>query len=370
MSSPNALGVAHPATVASRPGHVSLAGVSKAYAGRTVLDDLSLDLVQGEMVALLGPSGCGKTTTLRILAGLERPDAGRVTIAGSDETTAPARSRNIGVVFQHYSLFPHLSARENVAYGLRIRRVDRGGRTQRADELLELVGLAEHGGKFPHQLSGGQQQRVALARALAIQPQLLLLDEPLSALDATVRARLREEIRRIQRQEGITTLMVTHDQEEALTMADRVGVMLDGRIEQLATPETLYNEPETPFVSQFVGVVNRIEGTVAGGRITVFGAGLRVANREPVASARAVALIRPEDISVQSARVGGAAGVVVEHILRGPLSSLLVRHGADHLRVDLATPMAGSYPVGTPVSLGVTRTRTIVETPVETPAES
>jgi putative spermidine/putrescine transport system ATP-binding protein len=361
MSSLDALGAARSAGTEARPGHVSLAAVRKAYAGRTVLDDLNLDLVQGEMVALLGPSGCGKTTTLRILAGLERPDAGRVTIAGSDVTAAPARSRNIGVVFQNYSLFPHLSARENVAYGLRIRRMDRRGRAQRAEELLELVGLAEHGAKFPHQLSGGQQQRVALARALAIQPQLLLLDEPLSALDASVRGRLRDEIRRIQRQEGITTLMVTHDQEEALTMADRVGVMLDGRIEQLATSETLYNEPETPFVAQFVGVVNRIQGPVENGRITVLGAGLQIANREPVTSARATALIRPEDISVKPAGAGDTAGVVVEHILRGPLSSLVVRQGAHDLRVDLATPTASSYPVGTPVALGVTRTRTIVE---------
>lgn len=342
-------------------GHVSLSGVSKAFGGRTVLNGLNLDLVQGEMIALLGPSGCGKTTTLRVLAGLEQPDDGRVRIAGKDVTREPARSRNIGVVFQHYSLFPHLTASENVAYGLRIRRLARSKRTQRAVELLELVDLAEHADKFPHQLSGGQQQRVALARALAIQPQLLLLDEPLSALDASVRARLRDEIRRIQRNEGITTLLVTHDQEEALTMADRVGVMLNGRIEQLAAPEVLYNEPETPFVSQFVGVVNRIEGPVADGQITVLGSALTIANREPIAAGTAAALIRPEDLRLGAEGTGDASGVVVEHILRGPMSSIMVRLGGHELRVDVATPEARNYPVGAVVSLSLTRNRTIVE---------
>jgi putative spermidine/putrescine transport system ATP-binding protein len=343
------------------PGHISLAAVSKSFGGKTVLENLNLDLVHGEMVALLGPSGCGKTTTLRILAGLEQPDAGHVLIAGRDVTAAPARSRNIGVVFQNYSLFPHMTAGENVAYGLRIRRTARSKRTQRAEELLDMVGLAEHVTKFPHQLSGGQQQRVALARALAIQPQLLLLDEPLSALDASVRSRLRAEIRRIQRHEGITTLLVTHDQEEALTMADRVGVMLNGRIEQLADPETLYSEPETAFVSQFVGVVNRVEGTVANGSVKVFGSTLSIANREAVTSGKAVALIRPEDITVKHSEADRAGGVVVEHVLRGAMSSLIVRRGADSVRVDLVTPEARHFPVGTAVSLGLTRNRTIVE---------
>ena len=343
------------------PGHISLGAVSKSFGGKTVLENLNLDLVHGEMVALLGPSGCGKTTTLRILAGLEQPDAGHVLIAGRDVTAAPARSRNIGVVFQNYSLFPHMTAGENVAYGLRIRRTARSKRAQRAEELLDLVGLAEHGTKFPHQLSGGQQQRVALARALAIQPQLLLLDEPLSALDASVRVRLREEIRRIQRHEGITTLMVTHDQEEALTMADRVGVMLNGRIEQLATPETLYSEPESPFVSQFVGVVNRIEGPASNGRITVLGTTISISNKEPITSEKATALIRPEDITVKPANRGEVAGIVVEYILRGPMSSLIIRLGMNDLRVDLATPKARTFPVGTAVSLGLSRNRTIVE---------
>jgi putative spermidine/putrescine transport system ATP-binding protein len=264
-------------------------------------------------------------------------------------------------VFQNYALFPHMSVANNVAYGLKTRGVEKKEIARRVDEALELVKLTGFADRKPRQLSGGQQQRVALARALAIQPQLLLLDEPLSALDASVRSRLRAEIRRIQRHEGITTLLVTHDQEEALTMADRVGVMLNGRIEQLADPETLYSEPETAFVSQFVGVVNRVEGTVANGSVKVFGSTLSIANREAVTSGKAVALIRPEDITVKHSEADRAGGVVVEHVLRGAMSSLIVRRGADSVRVDLVTPEARHFPVGTAVSLGLTRNRTIVE---------
>ncbi len=247
---------------------VSLSGITKAFGGRTVLDNLDLDLAGGELLALLGPSGCGKTTILRVLAGLETPDAGTVRIAGKDMTRTPVRERGIGIVFQAYSLFPHMSAVENVAYGLKIAGTSLSKRTARAKELLETVGLGEHAAKFPAQLSGGQQQRVALARALAIEPRVLLLDEPLSALDAQVRVHLREEIRRIQTQSGTTTLLVTHDQEEALTVADRVGVMLNGRIEQLGSPQEIYQRPRTPFISEFVGAVNRIPALREGNEVT------------------------------------------------------------------------------------------------------
>ncbi len=211
-------------------------------------------MAPGELVALLGPSGCGKTTALRLVAGLEQADSGRVVVGGADVTGQPTNKRDVGMVFQAYSLFPHLTAWQNVAFGLQMRKVDARQRRQRAGEMLELVGLSGFADRFAHQLSGGQQQRVALARALAIQPKVLLLDEPLSALDAKVRARLRDEIRRVQLEVGITTLFVTHDQEEALAIADRVGVMHSGRIEQLGPPTTIYSRPATPFVAEFVGL--------------------------------------------------------------------------------------------------------------------
>ena len=215
---------------------VEFVDVRRTFGATHALDGLSLELAGGEMLALLGPSGCGKTTALRILAGFDEPTSGAVLVGGSDVSHLPANRRDMGMVFQSYSLFPTMSARDNVAFGLRIRRQSTADRVARANELLELVGLSEHAAKFPHQLSGGQQQRVALARALAVAPRVLLLDEPLSALDAKVREQLRDEIRRIQLELGVTTVFVTHDQEEALSMADRVGVMRAGRLEQVATP--------------------------------------------------------------------------------------------------------------------------------------
>ena len=222
---------------------VRLEGLSRHYGPVVALDHLDLTLQPGELVALLGPSGCGKTTTLRLLAGLEDADTGRVIVGGKDITGVSAAKRDMGMVFQAYSLFPHMTVRQNVAFGLRLRKVSSAQRDKRAIEMLDLVGLSTQADRYPHQLSGGQQQRVALARALAIEPQVLLLDEPLSALDAKVRAQLRDEIRRIQLEVGITTLFVTHDQEEALAIADRVGVMKDGRLEQLAPPTEVYSRP-------------------------------------------------------------------------------------------------------------------------------
>jgi putative spermidine/putrescine transport system ATP-binding protein len=217
-------------------------------------------VASGEFVAFLGPSGCGKTTALRMVAGFERPDRGRVVVGGKDLTNVPANRRDMGMVFQAYSLFPNRTAQENVAFGLRVRRKPRPERLKRAAELLDLVGLSSAANRYPHQLSGGQQQRVALARALAIEPKILLLDEPLSALDAKVRVQLREEIRRLQTRLGITALFVTHDQEEALSMSDRMAVMNAGRIEQIGTPEEVYLQPRTRFVASFLGSVNWIDG--------------------------------------------------------------------------------------------------------------
>ena len=259
------------------------------------LDGLSIEIAPGELIALLGPSGCGKTTALRALGGLDEVDAGRILVDGKDMTRVPANKRNMGIVFQAYSLFPNMTARDNVAYGLRLRGVDGPARRKKADEMLELVGLGQQASRYPHQMSGGQQQRVALARALAIEPSVLLLDEPLSALDARVRRQLREEIRRIQIMIGITTLFVTHDQEEALAMGDRVGVMSAGRLEQIAAPAELYDRPRTRFVAEFVGLTNRIPGKADADGVAV--AGVRVpllpgsADRGPVQ-----ALVRPENV--------------------------------------------------------------------------
>ena len=237
---------------------VHFEGLHRYYGPVHALDGLELEIAPGELVALLGPSGCGKTTALRALAGLDRPDAGRIEVDGRDITDVPASKRDMGMVFQAYSLFPNMTARDNVAYGLRLRGMDGKTRGRKADEMLDLVGLGKQGNRYPYQLSGGQQQRVALARALAIEPQVLLLDEPLSALDAKVRRVLRDEIRRIQIAVGTTTLFVTHDQEEALALGDRVGVMSSGRLEQIAAPTELYDRPRTPFVAEFVGLTNRM----------------------------------------------------------------------------------------------------------------
>ena len=249
----------------SGPGQgvaVTLFDLRRSYGPIRALDGLTLDIAPGEFVALLGPSGCGKTTALRVLAGLEDADSGRVEVGGKDITAVPTSSRDMGMVFQAYSLFPHMTARQNVEFGLQLRRMPTARRRARATEMLDLVELSDHADRYAHQLSGGQQQRVALARALAIEPQVLLLDEPLSALDAKVRVQLRDEIRRIQLEVGTTTLFVTHDQEEALAVADRVGVMRAGNLEQLASPHDLYARPATPFVADFVGLTNRLRATV------------------------------------------------------------------------------------------------------------
>ena len=232
-------------TAGTRTGGTSvvLQDLNRSFGATKALDGLSIDMAPGELVALLGPSGCGKTTALRIVAGFETADTGSVLIDGRDVSGMPAAKRDMGMVFQSYSLFPNMSALDNVGFGLRMRKVGAAERRKRAGELLELVGLAPQARQYPHQLSGGQQQRVALARALAIEPRVLLLDEPLSALDAKVRLQLREQIRALQQRLGTTTLFVTHDQEEALSMADRVGVMRQGRLEQIAAPDELYDRP-------------------------------------------------------------------------------------------------------------------------------
>jgi iron(III) transport system ATP-binding protein len=244
---------------AADPPFVEIRRVTKSFGRQTVLDAVDLEIRTGELVAILGPSGCGKSTLLRILAGLERDHTGRVLIGGRDVTAVPPTGRGCGIVFQSYALFPNLTVASNIGFGID-RRIDRSARSRRVVELLDLIGLPDIAGKFPAQLSGGQQQRVALARALAVNPSLLLLDEPLSALDATVRVRLRGEIRQIQQRLGLTTILVTHDQDEALTMADRIVVMDHGRILQVGTPEQIYGSPRHRSVGQFVGGMNLLPG--------------------------------------------------------------------------------------------------------------
>lgn len=356
----------------STTGTVTMTGVTKKYGDRTVLDGLDLQMTPGMLLALLGPSGCGKTTTLRILAGLESLDAGRVEVDGDDITGVPVRKRNMGIVFQAYSLFPHMSAQENVEYGMAVRKVNKPKREQRAAELLEMVGLIEHRGKYPSQMSGGQQQRVALARALAVEPRVLLLDEPLSALDAKVRVTLREEIRRIQLSAGITTLFVTHDQEEALTIADQVGVMKDGRLAQLDAPEKLYKYPNSVFISEFVGVVNRIPCTVEAGRTVVLGTPMAVTNADAPTGGAGDALVRPEDIVATPIAEGSAR--VVSQVVRGATTSVLVDQ-VNHdgpIRIDVSSPQAAHFPVGSAVELRVGRGDVVVSatsTSVETITE-
>ena len=334
---------------------VRLEDLHRHYGSVHALDGLDLHLSPGELVALLGPSGCGKTTALRLLAGLEEADAGRIVVGGEDVTGRPANKRDMGMVFQAYSLFPHMTARQNVAFGLRLRGASAAERDRTAGEMLELVGLSAQADRYAHQMSGGQQQRVALARALAIRPTVLLLDEPLSALDAKVRAQLRDEIRRVQLEVGTTTLFVTHDQEEALAIADRVGVMDAGRLEQLAPPIDVYHRPASPFVAEFVGLTNRLPAVVADGTAEVLGVRLPLVDAAAPAGP-ALALVRPEAVVVAGAAQPGEAGPLVGQVIAtaflGATSRLTVDLGAGGtVLCQLPTADAAAHPAGSRVRL-------------------
>jgi iron(III) transport system ATP-binding protein len=286
---------------------LAIEGVHKRFEKFTALRHIDLAVRQGEMLCLLGPSGCGKTTLLRIIAGLETQTGGCIVQNGRDISWLPPARRDYGIVFQSYALFPNLTIAQNIAYGLVNRRTPKARIVSRVEQLLALVGLPCSGGKYPSQLSGGQQQRIALARALATSPRLLLLDEPLSALDALERIRLRGEIRRLQQQLGVTTIMVTHDQEEALSMADRVVVMNHGVIEQVGTPHEIYERPATPFVADFVGKVNVLPAVALGaGRFRAGALELQCGDADGFAAGEAVRLyLRPEDRTAGGALVGG-----------------------------------------------------------------
>jgi putative spermidine/putrescine transport system ATP-binding protein len=332
---------------------VSLRNLTRAFGATRALDEMSLDIAPGELVALLGPSGCGKTTALRIVAGFEFADSGEVLIDGRDVSGVPASKRDMGMVFQSYSLFPNMNALDNVAFGLRMRKVGPADRRKRAAELLDMVGLAPQAGQYPHQLSGGQQQRVALARALAVEPRVLLLDEPLSALDAKVRLQLREQIRTLQQRLGTTTLFVTHDQEEALSMADRVGVMRAGQLEQVADPAELYSRPATAFVAEFVGTMNRLPAELGGGASTVTVLGTTVPAQPGGPDSGPVdALIRPENLTIKA--IVGGNGIVTNRTFLGAVTRVAVRLSGDtEVSVDISSTVALEMAPGTAVEVGL-----------------
>jgi putative spermidine/putrescine transport system ATP-binding protein len=336
---------------------VELNGVTRTFGEFTALEALDLRVDSGELVSLLGPSGCGKTTALKLIAGFDHPSKGRIVIGDRDVTGLSARKRGVGMVFQAYSLFPTMTAQKNVEFGLRVRGLRAELRRKRAVDLLELVGLTQAAARYPHQLSGGMQQRVALARALAIEPRILLLDEPLSALDAKVRVQLRDEIRRLQKELGITTIYVTHDQEEALSVSDRVAVMNRGRIEQIGGPASIYGLPETPFVAEFIGTMNRIESVVTNdsGEFTAGETHLLLAaasGRRP--GERVLLLVRPETVRV-GAGVNGASvslpGVVTSSVFLGAITRVRVETAVGELSADVPSGH-GQVAIGESTTVG------------------
>ena len=323
---------------------IGLERVSRHFCRVRALDDLSLDVAPGELLALLGPSGCGKTTFLRVVAGLERPDRGRVLIGGTDVTALPARKRPIGMVFQSYALFPNLTVAGNIRFPLDVRHVPRAQADRRVAELLELVQLEAETNRYPHQISGGQAQRCALARALAPRPQVLLLDEPLSALDVVVRSQLRDEIRRVQQSVGTTTVYVTHDQSEALAIADRVALMNRGRIEQIGRPEEVYRAPASLFSATFVGGRNALELPVVNGRVSL-GAAFELAAPANV-NGRVMALIAPEDVVVGRPTDRGLPAMVSGRTFHGAVTRLALIMEVDGRPVGLSADVASRVALG------------------------
>ncbi len=347
---------------------LEIEGLAKRYGDFYAVRDVSLAIADGEFLVLLGPSGCGKTTTLRMVAGFIEPTAGHIRLGGADVTVLPPWRRNAGMVFQSYALFPHLTVAQNVAFGLEMRKLARADVARRVEEVLALVRLAGYGDRLPRQLSGGQQQRVALARALAIRPDVLLLDEPLSNLDAKLRQEVRVEIRELQRQLGLTTVMVTHDQEEALTMADRLVVMNEGAVRQVGTQRELYERPADRFVAGFVGRSTFLEGAMENpGRFRTDG-GLVLACVGPPGAhhgGRGVLALRPERLQIAPAPIGaldnGLPGTVEFVSYLGALIDIHVRLSpADRLVVQIANRDGGFAPevgqavhVGWPASAGL-----------------
>ncbi len=330
---------------------LELEQITKYFGRTTAVDHIDLNVEQGEFLTLLGPSGCGKTTILRMIAGFEVPSEGNILLDGEDITNRAASKRPMGMVFQSYALFPHLTAEQNIAFGMSIKHMPKDEIQRRCTELLNLVGLGDKGRSYPHQLSGGQQQRVALARALAVEPKVLLLDEPLSALDAKVRVSLRNEIRRIQQQLKMTAIYVTHDQEEALAISDRIAVMAKGRIEQLDQPEEVYSNPRTVFAASFVGSSNQFQGTLTSasqGLCQVYSYLLHVPATTSLRDGDSVlVLVRPEEVNLQQAEEGEdasanhsdnhIAGVIELRTFLGPFTRF-------HVRINDSTTLTADIP--------------------------
>jgi spermidine/putrescine transport system ATP-binding protein/putrescine transport system ATP-binding protein len=308
---------------------LNIAAVSKRYGDVQALNNVSIDIRENEFFALLGPSGCGKTTLLRALAGLESLDSGVVTLANEDLLSVPANKRPVNLMFQSYALFPHLNVYDNVAYGLRREKLDKAEIDQRVGDVLKTVGLIDQKDRRPSQLSGGQKQRVALARAIVKRPKILLLDEPLSALDKKVRSEMQLELKRLQHEAGITFIIVTHDQEEAMSIADRIALMDKGEVVQVATPVEMYSAPKTKFVADFIGTSNLFAGTLGSGTITVKGKALPTPATQLVSGAKAVLVVRPEDI--QLGATGTISGALVSSNFYGGSSLLFVDCGFDQL---------------------------------------
>lgn len=340
--------------------HLEIQHLHKQFGAVVAVESLDLAVGSGELLSLLGPSGCGKTTVLRILAGFEHPDRGDVLLDGNRINNVPANRRNMGMVFQAYSLFPTMTARQNVEFGLRVRGVPKNLRTKKATEVLTLVRLEQHADRYPHQLSGGEQQRVALARALALEPRVLLLDEPLSALDAKVRVQVRQEIRAIQSRLGITTVYVTHDQEEAFSISDRVAIMAAGQVQQIGRPAEIYRKPGNLFVAEFVGTMNRLEGKVVDATNVAVGPNGTTVNLPshgwPTGDEVAV-LIRPESIKLAAPPQGShgsePTGHIKTHTFLGAITRVEIETSLGPLLADVPSEQALMLALDAPVSFQI-----------------
>lgn len=342
----------------SDPGQpfLTIRGLRKAYASVVAADIERLDVRHGQLLTLLGPSGCGKTTTLRCIAGLVQPDLGSISISGRDITGLPTHRRNLGMVFQNYAIFPHMNVFDNVAYGLHGRGLDKAGIKAKVEQALQLVELDGYEQRFRHQLSGGQQQRVALARAVVYEPDVLLLDEPFSNLDAKLRKSMRLEVRKLQQRLGLTTVFVTHDQQEALSLSDVVVVMNHGRVEQVGTPADVYEHPQSEFVADFIGSTNVLPGTVCelvdGQPVVEFaGARLRVPHDRPLAVGAGVkVLAKPEQLSVHAAS-NGVNGTIASVAYLGSVTQYVVDLPSCSVEVLMPVADAPDLPHGSPVSI-------------------
>jgi putative spermidine/putrescine transport system ATP-binding protein len=350
---------------------VTIIGVSKSFGKAVVLDNIHFSVDEDEIVVLLGASGSGKTTILRVIAGLEMPDDGMVILHGKNVTQLPARERGTGVIFQSYALFPKMTVEQNIGYGLKIRRTKRKARREKIDQLIELVHLEEHRKKYPSQLSGGQQQRVAIARALAYEPEVLLFDEPFGALDAQIRATLRREIRALLKQINVPSIFITHDQEEALELGDRIAVLNKGRLEQIGTPFEVYNEPRTEFVATFLGAANILEGSIKDGQFVAEGVSLELNGDTELKAGDNVKMIfrpedvflrRPENLTQNYQRL--TDGTISEVSFVGAFERLTVRvdlPGRDQIMVNRPKTETAAFPmrVGQNVPIGLVRFRVI-----------